>query len=255
MREKIIHTPRWLISGAKDQRQDRETGRQAEERADPKTSEKRATKAAPLEHMSLAAQILTRVWLTPHPYVTFQIGPVDGVVFALDPESDTLQIGFSKRRYLELFTEGHHFLEERNWSADVALMGDVELWRFFLATAALLATTNDHLTAWRLHERAETKRMKVKEKENVKLKVKVKMKMKMKEKKGSHGRARMAKKGLSQISWKRARPRHSGQRACLFCPTSRRFPRPRSSALFPSALFPRLVFRSPQRCRSASAPR
>lgn len=103
--------------------------------------------------MSLAAQILTRVWLTPHPYVTFQIGPVDGVVFALDPESDTLQIGFSKRRYLELFTEGHHFLEERNWSADVALMGDVELWRFFLATAALLATTNDHLTAWRLHER------------------------------------------------------------------------------------------------------
>lgn len=103
--------------------------------------------------MSLAAQILTRVWLTPHPYVTLQIGPVDGVVFALDPESDTLQIGFSKRKYLELFTEGHHFLEGRNWSADVALMGDVELWRFFLATAALLATTNDHLTAWRLHER------------------------------------------------------------------------------------------------------
>lgn len=85
--------------------------------------------------------------------MTLQIGPVDGVVFALDPESDTLQIGFSKRKYLELFTEGHHFLEGRNWSADVALMGDVELWRFFLATAALLATTNDHLTAWRLHER------------------------------------------------------------------------------------------------------
>ncbi|EEQ38825.1 hypothetical protein FOB63_004884 [Clavispora lusitaniae] len=103
--------------------------------------------------MSLAAQILTRVWLTPHPYVTLQIGPVDGVVFASDPQSDTLQIGFSKRKYLELFTEGHHFLEGRNWSADVASMGDVELWQFFLATAALLATTNDHSTAWRLHER------------------------------------------------------------------------------------------------------
>ncbi|QFZ27364.1 hypothetical protein EJF18_30333 [Clavispora lusitaniae] len=103
--------------------------------------------------MSSAAQILTRVWLTPHPYVTLQIGPVDGVVFASDPESDTMQIGLSKRKYLELFTEGHHFLEGRNWSADVASMGDVELWRFFLATAALLATTNDHSTAWRLHER------------------------------------------------------------------------------------------------------
>lgn len=97
----------------------------------------------------LVARLLLHVEQSPLTFATLQIAPVDELVVALDPETDTLQIGMGKSMYMALFAEGHHFLAARGWHAPDE-NDDIE--RLFLATLAVLATTNEHLTAWRLHE-------------------------------------------------------------------------------------------------------
>lgn len=70
-------------------------------------------------------------------------------------ESDgCCDIGLSKRLYLALFKEGHdHFAEGYPSTNEKSESTDYDtVWSTYLASLALLTTTNEHMTVWRVHE-------------------------------------------------------------------------------------------------------
>ncbi|GEQ67644.1 hypothetical protein JCM33374_g1309 [Metschnikowia sp. JCM 33374] len=70
-----------------------------------------------------------------------------------DTPNETLEIGIPKKAYLAIFTEGHSFFQGKYPSAkNVRNMSQHELECVYIACIALLSTTNDHSTIWRVHE-------------------------------------------------------------------------------------------------------
>lgn len=63
-------------------------------------------------------------------------------------------IGVTKKAYLAIFKEGHSFFVE-GYPKNAKCLTDkaeIELWETYYATIALLCTTNEHMTALRVHE-------------------------------------------------------------------------------------------------------
>lgn len=76
---------------------------------------------------------------------------IDIVVHA---SNDCCDIGITKATYLAIFTEGHSSFVKGypNNKICCADKSENELWDNYFATIALLCTTNEHMTAWRVHE-------------------------------------------------------------------------------------------------------
>lgn len=65
------------------------------------------------------------------------------------------EIGFTKKGYLALFLEGHTYFTQGLSSGNFDNLknaSDKDLDQVYMATNALLVTTNEHTTAWRLHQ-------------------------------------------------------------------------------------------------------
>lgn len=107
----------------------------------------------PLTNAIYSAAVSTKC-----PHATLQFVP-DHSFLAVEV-GDTCEIGILKKTYLAVFSEGHAYLAERlapeeaktPFSARLPLLCDPQL--AYMATNALLATTNEHLTAWRVHREA-----------------------------------------------------------------------------------------------------
>lgn len=95
--------------------------------------------------------------------VTLQFMP-EGDILIVE-ENGVCEIGISKVAYLDIFTRGHHYLEAEvgNWrhskrnsaanqNSDTENVHSPNLNQIYMATNAVLLTTNDHLTCWRHHE-------------------------------------------------------------------------------------------------------
>lgn len=95
--------------------------------------------------------------------VTLQFMPEDDIVIV--EENGVCEVGISKKAYLGIFTQGHHYLEAQveNWrnskekndenrKPDTGIAHQHNLSELYMATNAVLLTTNDHLTCWRYHE-------------------------------------------------------------------------------------------------------
>ncbi|OBA20742.1 hypothetical protein METBIDRAFT_21022, partial [Metschnikowia bicuspidata var. bicuspidata NRRL YB-4993] len=87
-------------------------------------------------------------------YTTVQLLPLGSAVQAVeDRENNTLEIGVPKRVYLQIFAEGHAYFQGSYPRApDTRRMPRGRLENTYFACLALLATTNDHSTVWRVHE-------------------------------------------------------------------------------------------------------
>lgn len=109
----------------------------------------------------LTARLVQLVTSTPCKTTTIQLMPA-GDSIACYEQDDNCEIGITKKGYLQLFSEGHTYFEHaiaRGATDDVAAMDQQDLEHLHLATLALLTTTNEHTTAWRLHEAVVAERL------------------------------------------------------------------------------------------------
>lgn len=86
--------------------------------------------------------------------IRIQFIPGSDLNIAVHTSDGICDIGITKKTYLAIFTEGHSFFNEK-YPIDTKLLikeAENELWEFYYATIALLSTTNEHMTAWRVHE-------------------------------------------------------------------------------------------------------
>ncbi|KAK6460147.1 hypothetical protein DFJ63DRAFT_316016 [Scheffersomyces coipomensis] len=81
----------------------------------------------------------------PNPFITYE-------------ENDTIEIGVTKKNYLKLFKEAHHYwhhkiIDVSNDYLNVIQTGsDEEIWNLYLCTIGYMITTNENHTIIRLHE-------------------------------------------------------------------------------------------------------
>lgn len=69
------------------------------------------------------------------------------------PELDTCDIGMTKQMYLQMFMEAHRFFEAGfPETSTIRAMTERELRELYFATIAILTTSNDYHTVWRVHE-------------------------------------------------------------------------------------------------------
>lgn len=105
--------------------------------------------------LQLTRSIYDAVVSTKCRYSTLQfVSGGDGVQIYED-DTVTCEIGFSKKTWLAIFTEGHQYFELHPFGLqEVSSMSNDELDSFYMATNCLLITTNEYSTIWRLHEQA-----------------------------------------------------------------------------------------------------
>lgn len=60
-------------------------------------------------------------------------------------------VGVTKKTYLAIFSEGHSYFS-KGYSIEPENLDESQLWDAYYASSALLITTNEHMTAWRVHE-------------------------------------------------------------------------------------------------------
>lgn len=107
-----------------------------------------------MSEFTLTKNIYHAVVNSPCFYTRIQILPGSSPIAIIeDPESNTLEIGIPKKTYLKLFTEGHTYFQGIYPSPEnINKLTPRELENAYFATVALIFTTNDHSTVWRVHE-------------------------------------------------------------------------------------------------------
>lgn len=77
-----------------------------------------------------------------------QLIPGDTEEIISHSEDGVCDVGLTKRTYLAIFKEGHSCFEPRYGSDNTQRSH----WDTYYASLAVLTTTNEHMTAWRVHE-------------------------------------------------------------------------------------------------------
>lgn len=113
-----------------------------------------------LENMSLplTRQVYDAVVTSPCVFSTLQLMPDDAsasqIAVSDSPHTETRDIGFTKKTYLLLFTEGHHHFQNHPIgpaSENLHSLTDAQLESLYMATISILITTNEYSTVWTLH--------------------------------------------------------------------------------------------------------
>lgn len=103
--------------------------------------------------MELAALVLETITEAQTQFIAVQILPAAQTLQThADSDSDCLEVGLPKKSYVQLFLEGHGFLADK-YDPREAELPPKELTDLYVATTAVLLATNDHVAAWRVHER------------------------------------------------------------------------------------------------------
>ncbi|KAM9936744.1 hypothetical protein OXX80_003704 [Metschnikowia pulcherrima] len=102
----------------------------------------------------LTREIYGEIVSTTCQYTSIQFLPTATAIEAVtDSENDTLEIGFSKKTYLHIFTEGHSYFQGKYpTEKKIENCSQYELEHVYFACLALLLTTNEFTTIWRVHE-------------------------------------------------------------------------------------------------------
>ncbi|KAM9893110.1 hypothetical protein OXX79_009562 [Metschnikowia pulcherrima] len=102
----------------------------------------------------LTQEIYGKIVSTTCQYTSIQFLPTATAIEAVtDSENDTLEIGFSKKTYLKIFTEGHSYFQGKYPSVKkIKNCSQDKLEHVYFACLALLLTTNEFTTIWRVHE-------------------------------------------------------------------------------------------------------
>ncbi|KAM9932185.1 hypothetical protein OXX80_008177 [Metschnikowia pulcherrima] len=102
----------------------------------------------------LTQEIYGEIVSTTCQYTSIQCLPAATAIEAVtDSENDTLEIGFSKKTYLYIFTEGHSYFQGKYPTVKkIKNCSQDELEHVYFASLPLLLTTNEFTTIWRVHE-------------------------------------------------------------------------------------------------------
>lgn len=102
--------------------------------------------------IGLARKLHDLVVSTKCTFTTIQFMPEGDDFFVLE-SNDTCEIGLTKKTYLRMFTEAHtYFGGTFPTLEEIPDMSDSDLLNLYFATLALLVTTNEYHTVWRIHE-------------------------------------------------------------------------------------------------------
>lgn len=80
-----------------------------------------------------------------------QFIPGDEVGVVCHDCAEACDLGLSKKTYLAIFREGHMYFE-RGMAANACQSRLDTLWDRYFASVAVLTTTNEHMSAWHVHE-------------------------------------------------------------------------------------------------------